>query len=665
MICTHCGHTMPDGSLTCDACGTYLGRYATATPPDSGVRAIRQGRVSATGPTLPPSHSGRMREYGDYDLSALPPENDNAPFQRRVPRMEMKGSSRPDTRRGVPVKGHSRTTGARDRKQDKKVVRRSNINWMKLGAFAIALMVAACVALLVYIGRSEQGQRAKARRNALSTNEAFFQLAQNTDDPLVQSEREELLSQWNGVNPQAYWLAGQDYLEVGDVETAISCFRIGDIIDPDNYDGMVLLANAYELNMQDDQAETLYLHMLEDVAPFRTEAYTALIRMYQEQGRDAEAADMMLLAYQNTDRESYYQERKEFIPLSPEVSMTGGRYNLSKIADDIYLSSPQGYDIYYTLDEKAKLPEEGILAEEGKIEPAEGSITIRAVCVSGELVSDPISVSYTFYYPSPPAPKANLAPGTYKRLYTVSLRPGDITDDDLSKQEIAEMESQYEYYYTIDGSIPTPESSPRYTGEPIVLPPGRVYLKAICVNQYGKSSSVREVDYKFTVKPDPLKMYAETDTFSGFVLNKTSMDDFISTFGQPRETMDSVYLSLTNTCRHLSYDWGYAVFILDSSSWQLVRIEMNRQIATPPRGVGFGSTEAEVTGVYKDFAQPEGGDGTRGLYYDYPNVGKVLIAQDGTRYIQYTLSTAASKTWVLQYWLKNGKVNRIVHYYQP
>lgn len=665
MICTHCGHSMPDGSLTCEVCGTYLGRYASSSQPETGVRAIRQGRVSASAPTLPSSQPGRIREYGDYDLSSLPPQSEAPPSRRRPVRMQEAGSSRPDTRRGVPVQGQSRTPNVHSQSRRSKPVRRRAINWMKIGLFAAALVLIAGVGLLVYISRSDQGQRAKARRNALSASEAFFELALNEDDLLVQTEREELLKTWNNASPQAYWLAGQDYLEVGDVEAAISCFRIGDIVDPDNYDGMVLLANAYELNMQDDQAEALYLRMSQDVAPFRTEAYTALIRMYQEQGRDAEAADMMLLAYKNTDRESFYQERKEYIPQSPEVSMTGGRYNLSKIADNIYLSSPQGYDIYYTLDEKAQLPEEGTLAEDGKIVPAEGSITIRAVCVSGQLVSDPISVSYTFYYPSPPAPKASLAPGTYKKLYTVSLRPGDNTDEDLSKKEVAEMESHYEYYYTIDGSTPTVESSPKYTGEPIVLPPGRVYLKAICVNQYGKTSSVREIDYKFTVKPDPLKMYAETDTFSGFVLNKTSMDDFISTFGQPQQTVDSVYLTLSNTCRHLSYDWGYAVFILEGNSWQLVRIEMNRQIADPPRGVGFGSTEAEVTGVYKDFAQPEGGDGTRGLYYDYPSVGKVLIAEDGTRYIQYTLSTAASKTWVLQYWLKNGKVNRIVHYYQP
>ena len=53
MICERCGHSMPDGSLTCENCGTYLGRYGGSAFQDTGVRAIRQGRVSATAPTLP------------------------------------------------------------------------------------------------------------------------------------------------------------------------------------------------------------------------------------------------------------------------------------------------------------------------------------------------------------------------------------------------------------------------------------------------------------------------------------------------------------------------------------------------------------------------------------------------------------------------------------
>ena len=57
-------------------------------------------------------------------------------------------------------------------------------------------------------------------------------------------------------------------------------------------------------------------------------------------------------------------------------------------------------------------------------------------------------MSYTFYYPTPPAPKCNLAPNTYKTLREVSLRPGNLSETQkagLTKAEQAEIESQYLY----------------------------------------------------------------------------------------------------------------------------------------------------------------------------------------------------------------------------
>ena len=112
MICERCGHSMPDGSLTCEHCGTYLGKYSNAAL-DTGVRAIRQGRVSASTPTLPPQNR-RTREYGDYDLSSVPVEGGSAsPRRKTAPVYGKSGSSRPDTRRGVPVNAYGRAPSLR------------------------------------------------------------------------------------------------------------------------------------------------------------------------------------------------------------------------------------------------------------------------------------------------------------------------------------------------------------------------------------------------------------------------------------------------------------------------------------------------------------------------------------------------------------------------
>ena len=667
MLCERCGHSMPDGSLTCENCGTYLGRYGGSALQETGVRAIRQGRVSASAPTLP-SGGSRTREYGDYDLSALPvEENDRAPRRRPAPMYQTaRGSSRPDTRRGVPVNARGRAPSLNTRHGRIHAVRRHNINWMLIGVALTLVLILAGAGYMLYMSRSDSGQRATARRNTMAATEGMFALAQNTKDPLLQEEREALLKQWGGVPAQAYWLAGQDYLDVGDVQAAITCLRIGDAIDPDNYDGLLLLANAYELDAQDEQAEAVYLRLAQEVSPFRSEAYTALISMYQEQERRPEAADMMLLAYENTGRESFKLQREDFIPLSPQTSLTAGRYDISELEDDVYFSSPQGYDVYYTLDDDAVLPQDGILTLDGSIHPEEGTVTLRAVCVSGDLVSDPISVTYVFYYPSPPAPNCNLAPNTYSSTHTVSLRPGQLSDD-LTNKEKEEMISHFKYYYTIDGSPPS-EESPEFDSTPIALPTrGYVTLRAICVNQYGKKSSTLEVTYKFTHGPLMPGMYASTDVFSGFELNKTTMESFTSAFGQPKEQLETTYLTMEGQARHLTYDWGYAVFVLTDGKWQLTRIDMTSSIAQGPRGVGFGSTLEEITAAYKDFGQVQSPDGSRGLYYDLPNVGRVEKPQDdGKRTVSYTCQAPDGHKWVLNYHLSaSGRVERIEHYYQP
>ena len=144
------------------------------------------------------------------------------------------------------------------------------------------------------------------------------------------------------------------------------------------------------------------------------------------------------------------------------------------------------------------------------------------------------------------------------------------------------------YYYTIDGSTPT-EESPVYDGTPIKLPSGRVTLKAVCVNQYGKMSPTLEVGYKFNVSPYPLDMYGESDTFGSFTLNKTSIDEFKAAFGNPSQELETTYLNLTNSCllytsnrynRAQGYvDLNLAIFVRQKDETYLRIGEQQRQYA--------------------------------------------------------------------------------------
>lgn len=649
MICQRCGTYMSsEDSLTCDHCGALLSSESSAIPM-TGVRAIRQGRMGAVPPVLPDEPREGVPEYGDYDMSPVPLQQERSPRRKTVPKGLASFASRPTTHRGVPVNTHGRARPIAARHVKTHSVKRHPVNWMLIGMIAVLLAIVTGVGYVLYMRGTDEGQRITARRQVADTTEFTLELATSTDD-LRQAQRQDTLKDLGSAPAHAYWLVGQEYTDKGDVETAILSFRIANILDPENYDGLLLLASAYELNNQDAEAEAQYLTLSDVVAPSRTEAYIALIRMYRDQDRNPEAAAMMLKAYEKTDREAFRLERKDFIPNTPQVDLPAGRYELEQT---IHLTSPQGYDIYYTLDDEAELPQEGTYTEDGALTIPEGTLTLRAVCISEDLVSDPLSVTYQVFYPTPAAPKTNLAPNTYNSRKTVILRPGD----SKSKETLT-------FYYTIDGSTPTVES-PVFDGTPIQLPSGRVTLRAVAVNEYGKMSSTCEVGYKFDVKPHPLEVYSESDQFEGFTLGATSPQEFTGRFGEPAQTISTQYLYMSEEAQQMDYPWGSAVFVLMGNKWILTRVEMNSEIARGPRGVGFGSSEADITGVYKDMGQIKSPNGNRGLYYADPDIGQVLQNEDGTTTVQYSCKTLESKVWYLQYVLSRGRVNKIVHYYQP
>lgn len=669
MICERCGTYLREDEIICPVCGTMVHRADAAG--ETGVRAMRQGRRNAVPPVLPDESRDGIPTYGDYDNSPLPVEQEGGVRRKggksNKPVLDS-FASRPNTRRGVPVHTNSRNTRQVASRHGKpKIVRQHPINWMLIGVICIGLSILAGLGYLIYLNTSDTGQQMLARKRTMSANDALLALAVNTD-AIVEDEHDKALKTLEDAPAQAYWTVGQAFMNEGDMEDSIMAFRIADILDPENYDGLLLLGQAYELNNMEAEAEALYLTLLTDVSPSRSEAYTALISIYLDQDRDPEAADLMLLAYTNTDKETFRIQRNDFIPNEPEVDTDhlSGRYELEQT---ITVTSPQGYDIYYTLDDDAVLPEGGTLVKNNSVIIPEGTYTLRAVCVIENLVSDEMSAVYTVYYPSPSAPKCNLAPNTYSKLHTVSLRAGASTNTAEERraktsEQLAKEDNQT-FYYTIDGSTPDPDVSPIYDGTPIQLPSGRVTLKAIAVNGYGKQSSTMEVGYKFNVKPYPLEMYNEKDTFSNFELINTSIAEFEDAFGQPKETLDTQYLTLENQAQHLVYSWGYAVFMLQGNQWQLVRIEMDSSVATAPRGVGLGSSESEITGVYKDYGMLANQDNSRNLYYTDPNAGVVLQNEDGTRTIQYTCETMDSQIWVLQYHLKNGKCVLIDNFYKP
>ncbi|MBE0601013.1 MAG: hypothetical protein IH607_04445, partial [Firmicutes bacterium] len=228
-------------------------------------------------------------------------------------------------------------------------------------------------------------------------------------------------------------------------------------------------------------------------------------------------------------------------------------------------------------------------------------------------------------------------------------------------------EDDLRYYYTFDGSQPDPDISPIWDEvTPIALPTGRVYLHALVVNGYGKRSSTLEVFYKSNVAPYLPEPYSRDDTFTGFALGSTTLTEFTGKFGQPDATQDIQYMFYEGQAQELLYNWGKAVFVLVGNQWKLASADMNRNIADPPRGVGVGSAEAEITAAFKDFGMPLNQDGSRNLYYADPNIGVIQNNGDGTRTVQYATTTIANQLMYLQFVVNEHCVcTRITHYYRP
>ena len=186
------------------------------------------------------------------------------------------------------------------------------------------------------------------------------------------------------------------------------------------FSGLLMLAATYEAEGRVSDAEAIYVELYTHVVPTASEPYTNEIRILLASDRLAEAAELMQTAYQATGQTTYRTQRNELLPKAPETNVYAGLYEEKK---NVTLTSSEEYEIYYTFNADAELPEEGKLYTE-PIFLDEGIWSMRAVAVNGQLVSDELSAVYRIIMPSPQTPRASLAPNTYKQRQRVRLWPG-------------------------------------------------------------------------------------------------------------------------------------------------------------------------------------------------------------------------------------------------
>ena len=639
MLCPRCGYYAEKEDTVCPECGEILN--SGTDMPYSGAEAIRQGKRArqaiheAAERTLEVKRrrrSGASRATVEMPALKNTEDEEESFAEYRVSETEAAGDEDGDSvvfeRRRRTVYDENDDIREQARAYTEWIEnggrkRLKMVNWMKLTMAGVVLLALITAGGYFFLKETAGGQKIMARLGRETTATAL-------------------------------WAVGEDLMDSGDVEGAIEAFEKAKLQDEaeDNVDvdGMLMLGNAYEAAGRTKEAAELYAYIYEGT-PSRPEAYVNHIRILMNNGELAKAGNLMDKAYKATGETTFQTQRRDLLPEVPTVTVGGVFEDKKKIT----MSSPQGYDVYYTFDENVKLPEGGTLYTD--IPPLdEGIWNLRAVAVNGELVSDEIKGTYKIIMPSPQMPRVNLAPGAYKNRQKVKLFPGkdNEKDDDIR------------IFYTVDGSTPNTDS-PEFTGEPVLLPSGhKVTIKAIAVNQYGKESMVQEVSFRIDAKPYPLTAWEIDERINDLELNKTTMKDFQAAYGPGEETEIETTKSsgFTTALRKFEYPWGYAVMNLNKKNWVLVELHFrDNSVFKAPRGTGIGDQKDFVISKFRDMGQVESANGNRGLYYlDNLSDGKFLAKDQSIRYRIRIDGTY----YQLKYYLnENGTVNEIEYRYIP
>lgn len=609
MICKQCGSLLKDGVTVCSQCGAQIA--AAPRREGGGVDDRRQGRAE-----------GRLRERGgSYYLPENEAEQREPIYSERRPREE--GAGRPGDRRSMaaPAGAAQKKTG----RPRQRTVRKMMVNWALVWTLAAALVLLGAVGGYIFLKATDAGQLILARMG-------------------------------RDANAQALWKYGEELLDQGYVERSIQIFRQAYEMEPnreDMYDRLQLLADAYEAGGYPREAEKIYEIMYTQVDETNTQAYRAIIRLMQDQNRRMEMASFLKMAYEKTGDASFSRQRDELLPTTPSTDTEAGSRMLEQ---DVTLISPEDYDMYYLLDDETGiLPEDGMLYTT-PIHLVEGHHVLRAVAVSNDLVSDELNIKYTINLPVPSAPYPSLAPGTYEQRQRVRLKYLESDEEKASNDPLAK---DVTFYYTIDGLTPS-SNSPIYDPEVgILLPGGRVTLKAVTVNGYGKVSNVLERSYKIN-NVHFEKFFSADDKFSDFTIMETTKDQFIRKYGNPLTEQEVAETAVRGSCQELAYSWGRARFVLATDGYTLYFVESANPSLTGPRKTHIGMKEKDVTSLFKDMGQASDQNGDRSLYWDqYGYVGKKFHLDEENDRIDYTYLRDDGSSVTLSYFLEGGKVTKM------
>lgn len=480
---------------------------------------------------------------------------------------------------------------------------------------------------------------------------------------LINTENgQQMMAQWGWsiARTESYVTLGRELVDQGYYTRAIQTLQTAIDREPENIDALISMAQAYTELGRIDEAKAIYESLINDIAPSYPNSYRNLIKIYQDEGYNAEALALMKVAAEKTGTQEFDVMLREYTPTAPTLSKTAGRYS-EEI--DVTITIPEGETVYYSTD-GTDPSESGLIYTAGtSLHVAEGKMTIKAIgFTENGTPSEQVSADYTVIIPTPAAPKANYASGKYKKAPKVSLRPGDETDKNASPIVAI--------YYTIDGRQATTESTLYNDDEPIQLPTGKSTLRAIAVAANGKISY--EMNVTYDVEGNLKKMFTSDDIFKNLTLYKTGYTTFTKAWGTPTSyeaLPEDEWYSPDMESYEAVYDWGTARFCVKKtgSTPVLYALDTTNAKMTGPRSTKVGMSSEEVLGKFRDLGQAAlDKEGNRLLYnYNSANTqfGTYRSNGDGTFAIHYydPVDDKATIFVELSYYLDaSGNVERIV-----
>lgn len=617
MICPNCGREISDTARDCPGCGAL-------------THAIRRRRAQTN---RPQAESVRVERRVMPDEGAVKHKGEPAAVQRAA-----KASAEPSA--NASKRMEERASGSRLpaglRRQEEK--RQANVRRVRHAPDHLRRKIDARPAMI------QPPIHPKSYRRLIITSFVIVCLlifvATVSIVTLVTDERGQLMMAqwgWEIAPTDAYLTIGRELIEQAYYTRSLEPLGVVIGREPKNVEALNLLAQAYTELGRVEEAKEIYHSLISDEdSAGHPGAYRNLIKIYQSEGYNAEAIELMKIGAQNvTTTQEFEVMLRENTPESPTFSWEGGRYNEEK---DLTIAIPEGQTVYYTTD-GTDPSESGLIYTEGtEIHIPEGKMTVKAIgFTENGTPSEQIEANYTIIIPTPAAPKSNIASGKLKKSVKVSLRPG--SEDEKENKKIVAI------YYTLDGRQATTSSTLYDPDNPIQLPIGKSTLRAISVHENGKISYEMQVTYE--VEGNLKYMFREEDTFKNMELYSTGYKSFTKNWGTPSsyEVLPrEQWYDADMESYEAVYDWGTARFCIKKAGGSpvLYALDTSSSKMTAPRSTKVGMSGEDVMEKFQD-------------------LGQAPLDEMGNRLL-YNLNSAGYKFGTYRH---EGDGRYAIHYYYP